>query len=61
VDWTPARPERDFRPCSTRRNGHGFEHRFRDSQGARYHPMQPGPQGEYAGALALGLPTGKLF
>jgi indole-3-acetate monooxygenase len=39
----------------------GLERRFRDIQGARYHPMQPGPQAEYAGAMALGLPTEKIF
>ena len=30
----------------------GLERRFRDVQGARYHPMQPGSQAEYAGAMA---------
>ena len=39
----------------------GLERRFRDIQGARYHPMQPGPQAEYAGAMAMGLPTDKIF
>lgn len=39
----------------------GLERRFRDVQGARYHPMQPGPQAEYAGAMALGLPVDKIF
>jgi alkylation response protein AidB-like acyl-CoA dehydrogenase len=39
----------------------GLERRFRDIQGARYHPMQEGPQSEFAGAMALGLPTEKLF
>lgn len=39
----------------------GLERRFRDIQGARYHPMQAGPQAEYAGAMALGLPVGKIF
>jgi alkylation response protein AidB-like acyl-CoA dehydrogenase len=39
----------------------GLERRFRDIQGARYHPMQQGPQAEFAGAIALGLPTEKLF
>ena len=39
----------------------GLERRFRDLQGARYHPLQPGPQAEYAGALALGLPVAKIF
>ena len=34
----------------------GLERRFRDIQGARYHPMQPGQQAEYAGAMALGMP-----
>jgi alkylation response protein AidB-like acyl-CoA dehydrogenase len=39
----------------------GLEQRFRDIQGARYHPMQSGPQAEYAGSVALGLPNDKLF
>jgi indole-3-acetate monooxygenase len=39
----------------------GLERRFRDVQGARYHPMQPGPQAEYAGAMALGIPVDKIF
>ncbi len=39
----------------------GLERRFRDIQGARYHPMQPGPQAEYAGAMALGLPVDRIF
>jgi len=39
----------------------GLERRFRDVQGARYHPMQPGPQAEYAGAMALGLPIDKIL
>ena len=39
----------------------GLERRFRDIQGARYHPLQSGPQAEYAGALALGLPVAKIF
>lgn len=39
----------------------GLERRFRDLQGARYHPMQAGPQAEYAGRMALGLPVEKVF
>jgi alkylation response protein AidB-like acyl-CoA dehydrogenase len=39
----------------------GLERRFRDIQGARYHPLQAGPQAEYAGAMALGLPVTKIF
>ena len=39
----------------------GLERRFRDIQAARYHPLQSGPQAEYAGAMALGLPTDKIF
>jgi alkylation response protein AidB-like acyl-CoA dehydrogenase len=39
----------------------GIERRFRDIQGARYHPMQPGQQAEYAGSMALGLPVEKVF
>jgi hypothetical protein len=30
-------------------------------QGARYHPLQAGPQAEFAGAMALGLPVDKMF
>jgi alkylation response protein AidB-like acyl-CoA dehydrogenase len=39
----------------------GLERRFRDLQGARFHPMQPGPQAEYAGRMALGLPVERVF
>lgn len=39
----------------------GLERLFRDAQGARYHPMQPGQQAEYAGSMALGLPIEKIF
>lgn len=39
----------------------GLERRFRDLQGARMHPLQAGPQAEYAGAMALGLPTARIF
>lgn len=39
----------------------GLERRFRDIQGARYHPMQNGQQSEYAGAMAMGLPVDKIF
>ncbi len=39
----------------------GLERRFRDIQGARYHPLQSGAQAEYAGATALGLPTATIF
>ena len=39
----------------------GLERRFRDIQGARYHPMQAGQQAEYAGRMALGLPVEKIF
>ena len=39
----------------------GLERRFRDIQGARYHPLQAGPQAEYAGAMALGVPTATIF
>jgi alkylation response protein AidB-like acyl-CoA dehydrogenase len=38
-----------------------LEKLFRDIQGARYHPLQSGPQAEYAGAMALGLPVDKIF
>ena len=39
----------------------GLERRFRDIQAARYHPLQSGPQAQYAGALALGLPVKQIF
>lgn len=39
----------------------GLERRFRDIQGARYHPLQAGPQAEFAGATALGLPTSNIY
>lgn len=39
----------------------GLERRFRDVQGARYHPLQAGPQAAYAGAMALGLPVDRIF
>lgn len=39
----------------------GLERRFRDIQGARFHPLQPGPQAQYAGAMALALPVTTIF
>ncbi|MGE4246442.1 MAG: acyl-CoA dehydrogenase family protein, partial [Parvibaculaceae bacterium] len=39
----------------------GLERRFRDIQGVRYHPLQRGPQAQYAGAMALGLPVDRIF
>jgi alkylation response protein AidB-like acyl-CoA dehydrogenase len=39
----------------------GLERRFRDIQAARYHPLQSGPQTEFAGAMALGLPVDRVF
>jgi acyl-CoA dehydrogenase len=39
----------------------GLERRFRDIQGARFHPLQAGPQARYAGAIALGLRTEAIF
>jgi indole-3-acetate monooxygenase len=39
----------------------GLEQRFRDVQGARYHPMTREAQHEYAGALALGLPVSRIY
>lgn len=39
----------------------GLERRFRDIQGARYHPLQQGPQADYAGAMALGQSIAKVF
>ncbi|HEU0222775.1 MAG TPA: acyl-CoA dehydrogenase family protein, partial [Paracoccaceae bacterium] len=39
----------------------GLERRFRDIQGARYHPLQTGPQARYAGAMALGQPVDRIY
>ncbi|MGB3388256.1 MAG: acyl-CoA dehydrogenase family protein [Pseudaminobacter sp.] len=39
----------------------GLERCFRDIQGARYHPLQQGPQAQYAGSMALGLPVDRVF
>ena len=39
----------------------GLERRFRDIQAARYHPLQSGPQAEYAGEMALGFPVDRIF
>lgn len=39
----------------------GLERRFRDIQAARYHPLQSGPQAQYAGSMALGLPVDRVF
>jgi alkylation response protein AidB-like acyl-CoA dehydrogenase len=39
----------------------GLERCFRDVQGARYHPLQPGPQAAYAGAMALGLSVAAIY
>ncbi len=39
----------------------GLERRFRDIQAARYHPLQAGPQAQYAGSMALGLPVEKVY
>jgi alkylation response protein AidB-like acyl-CoA dehydrogenase len=39
----------------------GLERRFRDVQGARFHPLQQGPQARYAGAMALGQPVAEIF
>jgi indole-3-acetate monooxygenase len=39
----------------------GLERRFRDMQAARYHPLQSGPQAEFAGAIALGLSVDRIF
>ena len=39
----------------------GLERRFRDIQGARFHPLQAGPQANYAGAMALGMPITNVF
>jgi indole-3-acetate monooxygenase len=45
--------------CIYRSNG--LERRFRDVQAARFHPLQSGPQAQYAGAMALGLPINTVF
>jgi len=42
-----------------RRNG--LERRFRDVQGARFHPLQSGSQAHYAGAMALGQPIDNVY
>ncbi|WP_034884091.1 indole-3-acetate monooxygenase (plasmid) [Ensifer sp. WSM1721] len=39
----------------------GLERRFRDIQGARYHPLQPAAQARYAGAMALGQSVAEIF
>ncbi len=39
----------------------GLERRFRDVQGARYHPLQAGPQAHYAGAMALGHSVAEIY
>ncbi|MDX2156340.1 MAG: acyl-CoA dehydrogenase family protein [Hyphomicrobiaceae bacterium] len=39
----------------------GLERRFRDIQGARYHPLQSGPQKEYTGSMVLGLPVDRVY
>ena len=39
----------------------GLERCFRDIQGARFHPLQAGPQAHYAGAMALGQPMTNIF
>lgn len=39
----------------------GLERRFRDIQAARYHPLQAGPQAEYTGSIALGLPVERVY
>ena len=39
----------------------GLERLFRDIQGARYHPLQAGPQARYAGAMALGCGVERIF
>lgn len=39
----------------------GLERRFRDVQGARYHPLQAGPQAKYTGTMALGGSVANIF
>ncbi|UFN50035.1 acyl-CoA dehydrogenase family protein [Roseomonas sp. OT10] len=43
----------------TRENG--LERLFRDIQGARFHPLQSGPQARYAGAMALGQDVTRIW
>ncbi len=38
-----------------------LERLFRDIQACRYHPMQKEAQAEFAGAMALGQPTEKIY
>ena len=38
-----------------------LERCFRDVQGARYHPLQTGPQARYAGSMALGQSVAEVF
>lgn len=38
-----------------------LERLFRDIQAARYHPLQKEAQTDFAGAMALGLPTEAIF
>ncbi|MBX9457507.1 MAG: acyl-CoA dehydrogenase family protein [Rhizobium sp.] len=39
----------------------GLERRFRDVQGARYHPLQPAAQARYTGSVALGQDVSTIF
>ena len=39
----------------------GLERLFRDIQGARFHPMQQGPQATYAGRMALDMDVATVF
>lgn len=47
--------------------GQGFyraaalERKFRDIQAARFHPLQTGPQLDYTGSMALGLPVDRIW
>ena len=38
-----------------------LERLFRDIQAVRYHPLQKEAQTDFAGAMALGLPTEAIF
>ena len=61
---TPSRPSStpwSWRAASGFYRSAGLERKFRDIQAARYHPLQTGPQAEYAGAMALGLPVERVF
>lgn len=39
----------------------GLERRFRDIQGARFHPLQAGPQARYTAAMAFGMAVTNIY